>query len=43
MAGYVTEGSLTLASPDIYITVLISLSSFCGIWGLFMFFNITQQ
>lgn len=43
ISGYVDLGSLSFSSPYIYITVLLTLSNMSGLWGLFMFFNITHQ
>merc|ERR1711887_373970 len=43
ISGYVQSGSLSFSSPYIYITVLLALSRMSGLWGLFMFFNITHQ
>jgi len=43
ISGYVELGSLSFSSPYMYITVLLALSNMSGLWGLFMFFNITHQ
>jgi len=43
ISGYVDLGSLSFSSPYIYITVFLTLSNMSGLWGLFMFFNITHQ
>jgi len=43
ISGLESEGGFSLAAPSMYITILLSLSFFFGIWGLFMFFGITQK
>jgi len=43
ISGYVDLGSLSFSSPYIYITVFLTLSNMSGLWGLFMFFNVTHQ
>eukprot|EP00088_Acartia_fossae_P043506 TRINITY_DN4585_c0_g1_i15.p1 TRINITY_DN4585_c0_g1~~TRINITY_DN4585_c0_g1_i15.p1 ORF type:complete len:289 (-),score=44.98 TRINITY_DN4585_c0_g1_i15:910-1776(-) len=43
LSGYVGSAGISFYNPHSYISVLLSVSFIFGIWGLFMFFNITQK
>jgi hypothetical protein len=39
----VDDSGLSFSSPYTYISIILACSYVSGIWGLFMFFNITHQ
>jgi hypothetical protein len=43
ISGFVEDAGLSFSSPYLYISILLSFSYISGMWGLFMFFNITHK
>ena len=43
MSGYLEIGDLSPTDPYLYLTVVILASFFFGLWGTFMFFELTHK
>jgi hypothetical protein len=43
MSGYLTIGNLNPRDPNLYLTIIILASFFLGLWGTFMFFDLTHK
>ena len=43
LTGYLEIGDLSPTGPNLYLQIVLMVSFFVGLWGLFMFFDITHR
>jgi len=43
MSGFLIIGNLSLTDPNLYLTLIILASFFIGLWGTFMFLDLTRS
>ena len=43
LTGYLEIGDLSPTGPNLYLQIVLLVSFFVGLWGLFMFFDITHR
>ena len=43
LTGYLEIGDLSPTGPNLYLQIVLLVSFFIGLWGLFMFFDITHR